>query len=376
MSSGRYILRNGGLFLKLACVIAAALSAACTAVPMEGRLDAPADVAVNIVIEETEGYDAAAPTLVPMGRLINTIHYMYELPDDGAEKKVANGDYYIMGFNKETEKVKYRNVAEFASEPSVSMRDFEAYVPEMTKEEVDALLGTDRLDFNPAYKYLHSPDLLYVAVNRQTLRDADGQAGGEPIDIMLAPKNYTQSLSFEFTLDVEEGVEVALEDIDAEVSGFTGKVQMMTGKIDRENLGRAVLPLELVDETASAVDGKNMITTRYRGELLTFGLFANINAAEISGAGILKISMVARRDLGDGTKEEKVLHAALNLQNTIESAGLTAELEDKSGYRIVRNEASLVVASPLKIRNWEIVENGGQGIDYWVKDEIPIDVEI
>ena len=95
------------------------------------------------------------------------------------------------------------------------------------------------------------------------------------------------------------------------------------------------------------------------------GLFPAGRQEDIVGPGILQLSINATS--GDNHRR---FHAGINLRETIVSAGLIRELNDRSGYRAARSSAVLNVDTVLHIDENQILpDEDSQGVEIWFEND-------
>ena len=156
---------------------------ACTFVPLEDKSDLPESVSVNVNLNWSQDVaedEKPDGMYIAMSRIINSVHYVWTADPDGnltgqlqpsgqpdqedqsgqatasmtPEEPsvpdfgtVLNGEYYIMAFNSMADSYRIDALDEFASDPTVSMRDLVASVVPVDPAELDP----DKADFNPSF---------------------------------------------------------------------------------------------------------------------------------------------------------------------------------------------------------------------------------
>lgn len=410
----------------------AALLSACTFVSLDGSEDMPESVSVNFTLDWPGGVseeDKPERMCVAMSRIINTVHYVWQvdaagnLLDDGvsdsgqgdgsqggdvtdqgdgaedngsagngedysvteentgtgevgaegdagpeedtgagnggntgengteeapapAGREMLNGEYYMMIFNDVSDTYGIEPIESFGSDPSVSMRDLYATVRELSEEE----LPDDVADFNPAFGYISGSDPLYIDVKKQRIYPTVTPV----IDFDL--KQLTQTLTFRVRIELEEGVSIDGETVRAEVSGVARRVQLMSATIS-DSTYRVLFDMRKVGSSGNV--------GTYEGKVNVLGLFPAGRQEDIVGPGILQLSINATS--GDNHRR---FHAGINLRETIVSAGLIRELNDRSGYRAARSSAVLNVDTVLHIDENQILpDEDSQGVEIWFEND-------
>lgn len=363
---------------------------ACTFVPLEDKSDLPESVSVNVNLNWSQDVaedEKPDGMYIAMSRIINSVHYVWTADPDGnltgqlqpsgqpdqedqsgqatasmtPEEPsvpdfgtVLNGEYYIMAFNSMADSYRIDALDEFASDPTVSMRDLVASVVTVDPAELDP----DKADFNPSFTYVKEAKPLFLDVKKQSL-DPDLDP-----EISFDMKSVTQKLTFRVLLETEEGVSIQDDRIMGEISGVAGSVQLMSAQV-RDSSYRVLFTLKKT--------GNEGTRDMYEGVTNVFGLFPGNNSSDIIGAGILQLTITA--DCGDQSRR---FHAGVNLSSSIRQAGLMEEFEDGSGYRAAKDAATFEVQSVLHISKDQIGPgDGSQGVEIWFdSDDNDIDIEV
>ena len=362
----------------------------CTDVKLEDKSGLPDNVKVNFSLDwpsDIPEEERPEQVYVAMSRIINSVHYVWTADPDGnltgqlqpsgqpdqedqsgqatasmtTEEPsvpdfgtVLNGEYYIMAFNSMADSYRIDALDEFASDPTVSMRDLVASVVPVDPAELDP----DKADFNPSFTYVKEAKPLFLDVKKQSLApDLDPE-------ISFDMKSVTQKLTFRVLLETEEGVSIQDDRIMGEISGVAGSVQLMSAQV-RDSSYRVLFSLKKT--------GNEGTRDVYEGVTNVFGLFPGNNSSDIIGAGILQLTITA--DCGDQSRR---FHAGVNLSSSIRQAGLMEEFEDGSGYRAAKDAATFEVQSVLHISKDQIGPgDGSQGVEIWFdSDDNDIDIEV
>ncbi len=398
----------------------------CTFVSLDGSEDMPESVSVNFELNWPGGIseeDKPEKLCVAMSRIINTVHYVWQVdaagniidgsvPDGGAEsgdgtapgsgvsgdgavegdgaavapntgenaetgasagenagseenagtgeisgpgdgedgaadgREMLNGEYYMMIFNDVSDTYGIESIESFGADPAVSMRSLYATVRELSGEEIP----DDVADFNPAFGYVSGSDPLYIDVKKQRIYPTVTPV----IDFDM--KQLTQTLTFRVKVELDDGVSIDGETISAEISGVARRVQLMSATIS-DSTYRVLFDMRKVGSSGNV--------GTYEGKVNVLGLFPAGRQEDIVGPGILQLSINATS--GDNHRR---FHAGINLRETIVSAGLIRELNDRSGYRAARSSAVLNVDTVLHIDENQILpDEDSQGVEIWFEND-------
>ena len=356
----------------------------CTDVKLEDKSGLPDNVKVNFSLDwpsDIPEEERPEQVYVAMSRIINTVHYVWltdlsgnigqsYLPQEpgaggtvtpadaaaepGAPGTVSNGEYYIMAFNDAQSAYTIDALDDFASDKAVSLRDLYAVSSPLTPEEI----GKEHADFNPSFGYVKESIPLFLDVKKQTLFP------DMTPDVALDMRSLTQKITFRIEIEVEEGVAISGERMEAEISGVAGRIQMMSAQV-RDSSYRVIFDMVKTGQNA----GRDV----YEGDIDVLGLFPGDNGTDVVGAGILQLTIRAGSD-----GKERLFHAGVNLSDPIREAGLMEELEDGSGYRAARSSATIVVGSSLRISHDQVSQGDEvQGVEIWFDSEDNnIDIEV
>lgn len=356
----------------------------CIDVKLEDKSGLPDNVKVNFSLDwpsDIPEEERPEQVYVAMSRIINTVHYVWladlsgnigqsylpqepgaggtVTPADAAAEPdvpgtVSNGEYYIMAFNDAQSAYTIDALDDFASDKAVSLRDLYAVSSPLTPEEI----GRDHADFNPAFGYVKESTPLFLDVKKQTLFP------DMTPDVALDMRSLTQKITFRVEIEVEEGVSIRNDRMEAEISGVAGRIQLMSAQV-RDSSYRVIFDMDKTGENA----GRDV----YEGGVDVLGLFPGNNGTDVIGAGILQLSIHAECD-----GKERLFHAGVNLSDPIREAGLMEELEDGSGYRAARSSATIVVSSSLRISHDQVSQGDEvQGVEIWFDSEDnDIDIEV
>lgn len=373
----------------LSILVIASSHSSCTRVEYGASEDMPGSVQVSFSFD-WQGMETPEEMYVLMSRIINTVHYGWEVAPDGTVRNpvsdtpqtetgtetsapdrnpvsgtepeagqepdmtVLNGEYFIMAFNSDEDVLTAENVGPFVTDEATAMSSIILRAKGCTDEEVDEAYGGDWTDFNQLVGFIHNTGPVYLDVRQIRIDPAN------PAEISLTPSPLTQEITFSVDIETEDGVEI--QDITAEISGLAGSVEAMSGYISDETTYRAAFKMY---EAGQAASGK-----RYEGKIHTFGLFPSKDKNYITGPGILQLSIKA----SDGT-DTKVFHAGINILETIASA----EMIETAGYglyRISKDKVSLQIPARLTILKDQIAQGDGQGVEIWVDSDEYFDTEI
>lgn len=328
---------------------------------------------------------------IAMSRIVNEVHYTYVvgrqgdqlveegLPDaddssadNGNEEAgrvpvaVLDGDYYAIAFGKDDKGYRITDYGgseifgDFEKDNSLGMKNLYASLPVSAIEDVSQQYGFSLVDFNPSFKIVSGASPLYLSIKKATLN-----SGSNPTEIVFEPKDRTINLRFRVNLDVDETVEI--KQLLAEISGVPSKVQLMSGIITEDNLGKVYFEMKPVDHAAGNVQ-------TYEGQVRVLGLFASRYSSYMSGAGILRLYVLASAGDGESAVERR-FYAGINLKNIIENGRLMLRTEDGMGYRAAKSEAVLDVPAKLVVKKDQVVSGGGDALEEWMTGD-DIDAEV
>ena len=196
------------------------------------------EVCFNFDWKDIAAGDIPNELSVVMSRVVNTVHYVYalnqdgvileshealpepeepsqtpeqaegdvvqqavkseETPDDALEQEVPkastdtilNGDYYVLALSRTGKKYSYQvdGMAEFEDSLSISMKDLYATIPQVPEEE---LIEAEIVDFNPMYPFIYSAEPLYLEVKKQSIYPQE-----EVNLVTLTPQLLTNRITF------------------------------------------------------------------------------------------------------------------------------------------------------------------------------------
>lgn len=367
------------------------------------------EIGFSVDWSKMEDYEMPSEFKVVLSRIVNTVHYVYSLDQDGgilnsleiipavpdstatsdssqtAEPQVPdepaedmtlaslaadlgetdlpkavtdtilNGDYYVLAIAQTGDKYKYilEGVEQFQDSLNISMKDLYATIPQVPDEEI---LEAEIVDFNPMYPFIYSAEPLFLEVKKQSLYPKE-----EVNRLTIAPQHITRNIAFRLNVELEHGVKI--ERLLGIISGVPSKMQLMSGVVDRYDTGKVFF--ELKDDFSL---GNEFI---YMGDVNVLGLFPATKPGFITGPGILQLILDASVD-GSGKRR---FFASINLKETIEKADIMIETDDHEGYRCTR-DAVLEIPTKLIVNRDHILSSGGNGLEIWFDNEKHVDAEI
>lgn len=302
--------------------------------------------------------------MVVMSRIVNTVHYVYDLDKDGlilgpaetpsATDTILNGDYYVMALAQGGNSYKYmiEGVDQFADSLSISMKDLNAAIPEVPE---DTLVKYKIVDFNPLYPIVHGAEPLYLEVKKQSIYPQE-----EANNVVLTPQTLVHRMTFKINLSTEEGVKI--DSLRCIISGVPTGIQLMSGVVSRSETGKVFFRMDNIFSNEN-----NYV---FSGSADVLGLFPATKPGFITGPGILQVILDASVD-----KTLRRFFASINLKETIEKADLMIETEDHLGYRCVK-DGVLEIPTVLMVSKDQIQSVGGNGMEIWQDNQNIIDAEI
>lgn len=306
---------------------------------------------VNTAIEST---DEAVYKIIA-SRMVNSLHYVWEA--DELSHSLSCGEYYLTAFHAQEGLYEIEGLDDFTNDVSVSMQDVYATVPCVDEDTQDRLAA-----FNPYASFVAPADgLLMCAFRKVSLRDS-AQV------VTFSPRSLTQNLVFRLKIRQMDGVRIT--GVRAAVSGVAARARLMSGMIrnDAENPTYR----QYVGMSQTSANGDLL---EYEGFAPVLGLFPPSSDEYVSGPGIFQVEVVAT--VSDGGKDvTKVFYAGINMKSVIEKAGLMEEAKDRSGFRIIKQDAVLLVPTVLEVGRDQVVSSEGEGLEKWFVNDADIEVEI
>lgn len=297
------------------------------------------------------------------------------VPQD--ETPVLGGEYFMMAFTKDDERLKVLNLQEYLDDPSVSVKEIRL-CNELLKEEDYPSLEPDAedkekvwMDFNPGYKFVSSPGRVFVSrVNYAKF------TVGKTYTQTFVPSALTQRIFFTFTMDFDnsgignESLIVEPSQLYLEIAGVIPEVGLADGLLYTNSLRRMFLTTE-EDGVKTETDGNGRVKTiAYKGYIDAFGLMPGPDVHAISGPGILRLAM--KVTLSDGG--ERTIRTSCNISSEIAEANLTKA----TGYSNIRekvvDEGTVRVSHNIQINAKKVIAGNSDGVKGW--DEAFVDVDI
>lgn len=324
------------------------------------------EVSFSFDWSKLDGNDLPNDLVVVMSRVVNTVHYVYDVDHEGLFKDqvksstdtIQNGDYYVLALAQKVNKYKYEldGVAEFEDSLNISMKNLYARIPQVPK---DTLIEHRIVDFNPMYPIIYNAEPLYLEVKKQSIypqKDAN--------NVLLTPQLLTRNITFRINVTAEEGVEV--ERLMAIMSGVPSEIQLMSGVVSRYYTSKVYFEMT----KQADLDGGHI----YEGDINVLGLFPATKPGHITGPGILQIILDATVQ-NKQNKNKRRFFASINLKETIEAADLMIETDDHLGFRST-HDAVLDVPATLIVTKDQILSGGENGLEIWFDNEVDVDAEI
>lgn len=288
-------------------------------------------------------------------RMVNALHYVWDA--DTAAHKVPCGEYYFAAFHAQDSVYEIEGLDDFMKDASVSMQEVYAVLPHVETATDDRMAS-----YNPYASFVKPADgPLLCAFKRVSAQDS-AQI------VFLSPRSLTQRLDFRLKIRPKEGVEI--KSVRAAISGVAGKVRLMSGLIRNDAANPTFRQYVYMAETASEGD-----VCTYEGSTSVLGLFAPSSREYTAGPGIFQVEISASVSEG-GTMFDRVFYAGINMKEIIEKAALMEEARDRSGFRVLKSEALLVVPTTLEVGRDQVVSGEGDGLEEWFINDADIDIEI
>lgn len=288
-------------------------------------------------------------------RMVNSLHYVWDA--DTAAHKVSCGEYYFVAFHAQDSLYQIEGLDDFMKDASVSMQEVYAVLPHIETAPDDRMAS-----YNPYASFVKPADgPLLCAFKRVSAQDS--------VQIVsLFPKSLTQRLDFRLKIRPKGGI--GIKSVRAAISGVAGKVRLMSGLIRNDAANPTFRQYVEMERTGDEGD-----VCIYEGSTSVLGLFAPSSREYTAGPGIFQVEISASVSEG-GTVFDRVFYAGINMKDVIEKAALLEEARDRSGFRVLKSEALLVVPTTLEVGRDQVVSGEGDGLEEWFVNDADIDIEI
>lgn len=293
------------------------------------------------------------------------------------EASILGGEYFMMAFTKDDERLEVVNLKEFLDDPSVSVRDIrlrnmlleDKDYPNLSQEE--NVTDEDKMkawvDFNPGYKFVSNPGRVFIdRVNY--VKFTTGTTYSQPFTLSTLTQRINFSFSIEFdNTDAEETLTVNGSNMYMEIAGVIPEVGLADGLLYTNSLRRMFLTNEKV-QTQSGANGTQSVV--YNGYINAFGLMPGPDSYAISGPGVLRLAMKVTLASGGS----RVIRTSLNLSKEINDANLSKA----TGYSNVRerlvDEGTVRISRSIHVNTKKVIAGNSDGVTGW--DTAFVDVDI
>ena len=119
---------------------------------------------------------------------------------------------------------------------TISVRDFKATVKDLPEEELTAIRGDSKIDFNSAYRFIRTPGPVWAASRKDDVSDTRENT----FRFFMEP--LQQKLTFAVKLVPENGVSII--SVTAELSGVPATFSLLTGEVEENDLARVIFALK------------------------------------------------------------------------------------------------------------------------------------
>ena len=295
-----------------------------------------AEIGFDIAWDKVSGTALPDSVYIAMNKVSDILKYSYETDSKGAflpytiekdDTVVAHreyaeyGHYVMLAYHCDKDNYTLSGAQRFMKDKTISVRDFKATVKDLPEEELTAMRGDSKIDFNSAYRFIRTPGPVWAASRKDDISDTRENT----FRFFMEP--LQQKLTFAVKLVPENGVSII--SVTAELSGVPATFSLLTG----------ILP--------------------------------SANSSLRTGPGILRLNITARKD-----GVTKVLYPAINIGNKITSASLMESVPGSDGRRIAKKEARLELSEALTIGADSFSSEGGNdGVKDWF-DSGYIDIEV
>lgn len=337
---------------------------------------------------------AETPIYLAMTRILNTRHHVYltdvngkfweekvteetpEAPSEDPQKPpfdkttipVSGGEYIMVAFSKplatnqttgERSKVEVLNLNEFQEDKTVG-------ISKIVMRHVDAkaseiVTGRSWEDLNPGYRYVFEPgdEKLYVSrcdyLQLSTNKPFTQRFVFEPL-----MQHVEVCFAIEFIKDeAGEMIEVAANDIFAELSGMVQQVNLSNGLLNTSETRKMIVTVD-EDGRTETEDG---LLISYRASYHTFGLIGGVDKQTISGPGVFRLGIYLNHN-----GRTKTVRVVSNLSEKITQQGLTEMTGKVNERKKLKNEATLTIDTRVVIKVSAMDNNSNDGISGWTTE--------
>lgn len=324
-----------------------------------------AEIGFDIAWDKVSGTALPDSVYIAMNKVSDILKYSYETDSKGAflpytiEKEdtvvthreyAEYGHYVMLAYHCDKDNYTLSGAQRFMKDKTISVRDFKATVKDLPEEELTAMRGDSKIDFNSAYRFIRTPGPVWAASRKDDISDTRENT----FRFFMEP--LQQKLTFAVKLVPENGVSII--SVTAELSGVPATFSVLTGEVEENDLARVIFALK-------------KSSYGYEGTTAVPGILPSANSSLRTGPGILRLNITARKD-----GVTKVLYPAINIGNKITSASLMESVPGSDGRRIAKKEARLELSESLTIGADSFSSEGGNdGVKDWF-DSGYIDIEV
>lgn len=277
-------------------------------------------------------------------------------------------------------------------EDSIAYRLQDIYV-EVPKVPDSVRFKQNLIDLNPMCPFIRATKPFYfVRSDNNALVSSVREDEDRHVPIPLAPQELTHNIGFKVFLKTEDpsraegaveevqdsivGV-VYLDTLKAVISGIPPRVQLMSGYMSDQNLGKMGFNLKKVDETR-VTDTPAELTLyegTYAGSIDAFGLFPATSMDYLAGPGILNVFLYPKvyyeNDFGKKIALSRVFHASLNIKNEIDEAKIMVKAQDRDLYYYGKDgDMELVIRTNIELSYDDVMSGSSQGLKEWTNNEL------
>lgn len=324
-----------------------------------------AEIGFDIAWDKVSGTALPDSVYIAMNKVSDILKYSYETDSKGAflpytiekddtvvthREYAEYGHYVMLAYHCDKDNYTLSGAQRFMKDKTISVRDFKATVKDLPEEELTAMRGDSKIDFNSGYRFIRTPGPVWAASRKDDISDTRENT----FRFFMEP--LQQKLTFAVKLVPENGVSII--SVTAELSGVPATFSLLTGEVEENDLARVIFALK-------------KSSYGYEGTVAVPGILPSANSSLRTGPGILRLNITARKD-----GVTKVLYPAINIGNKITSASLMESVPGSDGRRIAKKEARLELSEALTIGADSFSSEGGNdGVKDWF-DSGYIDIEV
>lgn len=294
-----------------------------------------------------------------------------------ADAPILGGEYFMMAFTKDDEKLEVLNLKEFQDDPSVSVKRIHLSNKFLDKKEFPSLKPNDTnsektwMDFNPGYKFVSSPGRVFISrVNYMEFNT------GTTYTQSFSPTALSQRIFFTFTMEFDNGgagkeyLTVDPSDLYIEIAGVIPEVGLADGLLYTNSVRRMFLKTGDGDVKKTFDENNHLKAITYKGYIDAFGLMPGPDVHAISGPGVLRLTM--KVGLPDG--QSRTICTSCNISAEIAAANLTKATGIANVREKVVDEGTVRISNNIQINTQKVIAGNADGVVGWDQSFIDVDI--